>query len=130
MEIKNKFKFGKRSIENLNTCSPLLRALMIYSIATSDIDFAIICGHRGKEDQNEAYYSKPQRSLLKFPNSKHNALPSNAVDIAPYPVDWDDICSFNALADHIKRIARFLNIPIIWGGDWISFKDRPHYQLK
>ena len=55
LEIKNKFKFSKMSIEHLNTCAPLLRALMIYSFATSDIDFSILCGHRGKDEQNAAY---------------------------------------------------------------------------
>ena len=33
------------------------------------------------------------------------------------------------LAAAMKRAAKELNIPIEWGGDWVSFPDGPHYQL-
>ena len=34
------------------------------------------------------------------------------------------------VASHIKSVAQTLGIEIEWGGDWKSFKDYPHYQLK
>ena len=42
----------------------------------------IVCGHRNKEDQNKAFAEG--KSKLKWPKGKHNKLPSQAVDAAPY----------------------------------------------
>ena len=37
------------------------------------------------------------RSKLSWLESKHNCEPSRAVDIAPYPIDWDDRERFSHL---------------------------------
>ena len=52
-----------------------------------------------------------------------------AVDIARYPVNWNDEAGFHSLAVIVKQVADELNIPIKWGGDWVSFHDLPHYEL-
>lgn len=52
-----------------------------------------------------------------------------AVDIAPYPIDWKDLKRFKMLSEHIKKVARILNIQVAWGGDWKTFKDYPHWEL-
>jgi peptidoglycan L-alanyl-D-glutamate endopeptidase CwlK len=41
-----------------------------------------------------------------------------AVDVAPYPIDWNDPARFARLFGYIERIANELQIPIRWGGDW------------
>jgi peptidoglycan L-alanyl-D-glutamate endopeptidase CwlK len=33
------------------------------------------------------------------------------------------------MADAMKLAAEQLDIPLEWGGDWISFQDGPHFQL-
>jgi len=35
---------------------------------------------------------------------------------------------FNELAVEFKKVAKELNINIVWGGDW-NFRDLPHFQL-
>lgn len=125
--------FSKRSLAALSTCHPDLQKLM--SEAIKDYDFAVICGHRGRADQDRAVAQG--MSKLAFPKSKHNKLPSLAVDIVPYPVRWKDIDSFKQLAVHIHKVADQLGIKIRHGADWNmngdytdeKFSDWPHYEL-
>lgn len=119
-------KFGKRSLENLKTCDPRLQQICYQAI--KEIDFAVLCGHRNEEDQNRAYFHG--KSQLRFPQSKHNKFPSAAVDLAPYPIDWNNIKRFIQLKNIIFRHAQILGIDLVWGGDWETLKDYPHYELK
>ncbi len=32
----------------------------------------------------------PDRSKIRWPDGKHNTVPSSAVDVTPYPVVWDN----------------------------------------
>jgi hypothetical protein len=121
------FKFSRSSLAKLETCHPDLIRLMEAAIKSSPMDFSIICGYRGEEEQKRAH--DDGKSFLKFPESKHNKKPSMAVDIAPYPIDWDNIKRFIKLSEHIKQTAKDLNISIWYGGDWKSLKDSPHYEL-
>ena len=119
-------KFGKRSLANLKTCHPDLQKIMTAAILW--VDFSVVCGHRSEKKQTEAYqngYSK-----LEFPLSKHNIAPSKAVDVIPYPTGYKNIKKFNELAKVIKTEATRLNIDIVWGGNFRTWKDYPHWQLK
>jgi peptidoglycan L-alanyl-D-glutamate endopeptidase CwlK len=117
--------FSKRSIEKLSTCHEDLREIMLEAI--KETDFAVICGHRGKADQELA--CAQGNSQTPWPRSKHNKKPSLAVDIVPFPVDWDDTGRFKDLAKVIMRIAEEKGIKIKWGGDWRTFIDMPHFEL-
>jgi len=101
------------------------------------MDFTILEGYRGEEKQNEAFDTG--RSQLRYPESKHNTFPCLAVDIAPYPIDWQDTERFVLLAGVIKAVAHSLEVSdlIRWGGDWDrdgqmtdeTFRDYPHFEL-
>ena len=65
-----------------------------------------------------------------YPTSKHNRNPSEAVDLVPYPIDWNDIDRFKDLAVRFKRIAEEKGIEISAGADWKLFKDYPHFEIK
>lgn len=117
--------FSNRSKERLMTCHAKLQEIMLDAIAIKD--FSVLCGHRGEEEQNKAFDSG--NSKAQWPFSKHNRLPSHAVDIVPYPLDWDDTEDFAELAGIIKAIAHTKGIPIRWGGDFKSIKDMPHFEL-
>ncbi len=121
-------KFSKRSLDNLGQCHSVLQVAL--KIAIKITDFSVVCGHRGKAEQNKAFengYSK-----LKFPDSKHNKFPSLAVDIIPYPAGYKaKEYEWHYLAGVIKGIMSMLNgWEIVWGGDWKKFKDRPHFELR
>ena len=82
-------------------------------------DHSIICGHRGEEDQHEAFTSDPQLSKLDWPDGKHNKLPSNALDMEPYPriakTLREDLTFLGGL---YVGIGSTLGYEIRWGGDW------------
>lgn len=133
-------KFGRHSLARLSTCHQDLQHVLTEAIATGP-DFTVLCGHRGKAEQDAACAAG--LSKTPFPTSRHNSLPSMAVDIAPYPVDWNDYDRFRALADHILLTAARLGVPLRWGGDWDGdgktrsdgdtderFVDLPHFELK
>lgn len=125
-------KFSKSSDDKLNTCHPLLQTLFREVVKTYDC--TIICGHRGEKEQNEAFekgYSK-----LKFPKSKHNAMPSRAVDVMAYPIRWEDKSRHLHFAGYVHAVADKLGIKIRWGGNFDGdknldngFQDRPHFEL-
>ena len=74
---------------------------------------------------------------MSWPNSKHNSLPSVAVDIAPYPIDWEDTERFIQLSGAILQIAKQNGLDLRWGGDWNrdgrmtdeSFRDLLHFEM-
>lgn len=119
-------RFGKRSKENLSTVHPDLQAL--FNEVIKHYDCSVICGHRGEEEQNEAY--NEGNSDAEYPNSRHNSLPSEAADVIPYPLpNWEKE-QFYKLATFIFRAAQDLGIEVEWGGHFKSFFDGPHWQLK
>lgn len=87
----------------------------------------VICGHRGEREQEDAF--KRGTSKLRWPRSRHNSYPSQAVDLAPLPLDWDDLKAFRELAEHIKAIATEEGVTLRWGGEFRTLRDFPHWEL-
>lgn len=94
----------------------------------------VICGHRNEADQAEAVHIGT--SDLLWPESRHNAEPSLAVDVVPYiaglGIPWNedyDPAPWHMLAGAVQCKARELGIEIEWGGYWTSPVDLPHWQL-
>lgn len=124
-------KFGSRSRRHLATCAEPLQVLL--NDVIERVDCAVLCGYRGKSAQDTAYLSGA--STVKWPDSRHNSRPSTAVDVVPWPLDWDIsdpdvLATWIALADEIKATAERLGIEVEWGGDWRNFRDFPHWQIK
>lgn len=116
-------KFSKNSLDRLYTCHPDLQIL--FQEVVKHYDCSILEGVRGQEDQDEAFYSG--KSKVKWPNSKHNQVPSLAVDVAPWPIDWGDLNRFYHFAGFVMGLALQLGVKVRWGGDWdgdLDFKDQ------
>jgi len=121
-------KFSKRSEERLSTCHKKLQKVLNFAIKY--YDFTVLEGHRNKEDQDEYY--RLGKSKLQYPDGKHNSLPSKAVDLAPWPIDWEDHERFSMLANRIIGMGLAMGIKIRWGGDWnnnLSSKDQKFFDL-
>lgn len=118
-------KFGKKSLERIAECHSDLQKIVHELI--KEMDVTVLCGYRGKEQQNEAFVKG--FSKLQYPESKHNQKPSLAIDVAPYPIDWNDISRFEKMCDIIERIAKEKQIKIRLGRGF-SFKDYPHIELE
>ena len=125
--------FSATSKAKLATCDVRLQSIM--NEVVKYFDCTILCGHRDEDGQEEAV--RTGKSKLHWPNSKHNAIPSLAVDVAPYPVNWKDKAQFARLAGHIERVAFQQGTKIRWGGDFNrngltideTLVDMPHIEL-
>ena len=127
-------RFGKRSKERLATCDERLQK--IFKEVIKYIDCSVLEGHRGEDRQNKL--CDEGKSKVRYPNGRHNANPSRAVDITPYPVDWEDRERQTLFAGFVIGLATSMGINIRWGGDWDKdfkvqdnkFDDFPHFELK
>jgi peptidoglycan L-alanyl-D-glutamate endopeptidase CwlK len=125
--------FSQRSLERLRTCDPDL--IRLFNRVVERFDCTVLEGHRGQEAQDEAF--RTGRSQLKWPDGDHNRVPSTAVDVAPYPVDWHDIRRFDHFAGFVRGVASEMGLSIRWGGDWDGdtqvrdqrFNDLVHYEV-
>lgn len=134
--------FSETSKQRLATCHRDLRTLFGHVI--QDYDCTIICGHRDKEEQDKAFAEG--KSTKKYPASKHNKIPSLAVDAAPYEpgigVDWNpkQMAYFagyvKGKADQLFKIG-VISHRIRCGIDWDAdndindetFIDSPHFEI-
>ena len=127
-------RFGKSSIKRLETAHPKLQE--IFNEVIKHVDCSVLQGHRGEEEQNR--YFDEGKSKVKYPNGRHNAYPSRAVDVTPYPVDWDDRERQTLFAGFVLGIAKSMGIKLRWGGDWDmdfevqdnKFDDFPHFEIR
>ena len=127
---KTEFSYGKTSSDRLATCHPDLQRLCNELIKHRDV--TIVCGQRGEQEQNRAFAM--ERSCVQYPDSKHNKTPSMAVDMAIYHkgsphIQWDNHEEFLEFSGFVKGVAATLGLVVVWGGDWHSFKDLPHWEL-
>lgn len=126
-------KFSSKSKNNLATCHEDLQKL--FNEVIKNYDCSILQGWRSNEEQEELF--KAGRSKLRAKQSKHNYHPSLAVDVIPYPVDWENKERFYHFAGYVKGVADTMGIKIRWGGDWNNnnsfddqtFDDLPHFEL-
>jgi peptidoglycan LD-endopeptidase CwlK len=125
--------FSSRSSEKLASCDDQLQR--VFNEVIKRFDCSILQGHRGEQEQNEKY--RIGLSRVQYPNSKHNSSPSRAVDLAPYPIDWNDRERFSYFAGYVLGISSSMEISLRWGGDWNkdtqinnnNFDDLPHFEL-
>ncbi len=114
------YVFSRRSLERLAECHKDLQAIAFEMIKTAD--YTVLCGHRNEADQIVAFVSGA--SKVKWPNSKHNSIPSRAIDMAPCPVQWINLEPWRAMRAHAQAVADQLGIKI----RFISW-DYPHIEL-
>ena len=126
--------FGKSSKKRLLTCDDRLQK--VFNEVIKHVDCSVLEGHRGEDRQNKLY--EEEKTKVKYPNGRHNRLPSSAVDVTPYPVDWKDRERQTLFAGFVIGVASQMGLDIKWGGDWDQdfqvvdnrFDDFPHFELK
>ena len=123
-------RFGRRSKERLKGVDTKLVNVLNELIKIMDV--TIIEGLRSEESQEKLL--KECKTKTKF--SKH--IQGKAVDLAPYPIDWEDRERFHYMGGMVRGIGKQLNVNIRWGGDWDSdgeiadnsFDDLVHVEIK
>ena len=92
--------------------------------------FGLTCGVRTLEEQKVLVKKGASKTL----KSRHIPAPngySHAVDVVAFidgKVRWDWPL-YDKIAKAMKAAAKAEKVSIEWGGDWVSFKDGPHFQL-
>jgi hypothetical protein len=123
--VAGPFKFSARSTRNLKGVHPDLVRVALRAIAITDLDFGITEGLRSAARQAQLLDAGASQTL----RSRH--LTGHAIDVVAYvggDVRWDWPL-YDTIATAVKMAARELDVPIEWGGDWVSLRDGPHYQL-
>lgn len=142
------YKLSKRSLTNLQGVNTNLVKVVQRAIEIAKQDFMVTEGLRSREQCCINYgkgrtaqqctqkgvpakYAQPNISKVTWLNnpfaSKHSQ--GRAVDLVPYPVDWNDLAKFRSIAEAMKQAAKELNVTINWGGDWQKTKDYPHFEV-
>ncbi|WP_251047137.1 M15 family metallopeptidase [Hymenobacter sp. ISL-91] len=90
--------------------------------------------YRSPERQNELYTQGrgkpgPVVTYKRGGESKHNlGPPTPALDVAfqlaDGSVSWSGL-----LLSKFARLMKYADARVVWGGDWPSFKDRPHFEV-
>lgn len=126
-------KFSAASESRLSTCHYKLQDL--FNEVVKKYDCSVIEGYRSSERQEELY--RQGKSKVQAGDSKHNFSPSLAVDVAPYPIDWEDKNKFYHFVGYVRGVASQMGIEIRCGADWDgdfdlkdqTFFDLPHFEL-
>jgi peptidoglycan L-alanyl-D-glutamate endopeptidase CwlK len=122
--MTTKYKLGAESLERLRGVHPDLVAVVKKAITLTEIDFTVTEGLRTKERQAQLVKAGASKTM----NSRH--ITGHAADVAAWVggVRWDWPL-YAKIAWAFKKAAADLGVPIVWGGDWKSFKDGPHFEL-
>jgi peptidoglycan L-alanyl-D-glutamate endopeptidase CwlK len=119
------YALGATSLARLQGVHPDLVKVVRLAITKTPVDFTVLEGLRTKERQAVLFKQGATRTM----NSRH--ITGHAVDLAPVidgKVSWDWPL-YHKLAPVIKAAAKELGVAITWGGDWVSFRDGPHWEL-
>lgn len=121
----------QRSEKNLEGVHRDLYCIARLAAALCPIKFMVTEGVRSLERQKKLVESGASKTM----KSRH--LTGHACDVAAL-IDFDndgdldvrwDWPLYKQIADSFKQAAKMLNLPIEWGGDWVNFRDGPHFQL-
>ena len=120
------FKLSQRSLDRMKGVDERLVNVVKRAIEISEIDFMVTEGLRTEARQKQLVAAGASKTM----KSKH--LVGKAVDLAAVvdgQVRWDWPL-YIKIATAMKRAAEIFNVKIVWGGDWITFKDGPHFQIE
>lgn len=120
-----KWAVNARSERNLKGVHPDLQRVIRRAIAEHPLEVTITEGLRTLERQRHLKAIGASRTL----NSRH--LTGHAVDVVfiiNKQARWDGPL-YKDFAATVKRVAKAEKVSIVWGGDWRSFVDMPHFEL-
>jgi peptidoglycan L-alanyl-D-glutamate endopeptidase CwlK len=108
------FELSHQSLVNLQGVHPELVRLVMRTLQSSPLDFAIIQGLRTQQEEQEDI----AKGLSETSHSRH--LTGHAIDFMAF-VDgkgtWDEQ-AYRTIAESFRQAAAELGIAINWGGAW------------
>lgn len=132
------FKLSKTSLARLTGVDERLVKVVMRAIEISEVDFTVMEGVRTLARQRELYAqgrTAPGKIVTWTMNSRH--IEGKAVDLVPYPLDWNDLEKFGKIKDAMFQAAREIDVNLRWGADWDGDGkyrekgeyDSPHFEL-
>ena len=126
------FKLGNNSIKNLTGVDGRLVEIADLAITISRIDFGIPStgGLRTTADQAKLFADGVSKADGVNNKSYHQS--GKAIDVYAYvdgKASWDKY-HLTTSATSMLQAAAQLGYPLKWGGNWKSWQDMPHYELK
>lgn len=124
------FVLGTKSRKMLQGVHPDLVRVVERAIQVTDTDFTVLEGVRSIETQKKYVASGASTTM----NSRHLKAPNgyaHAVDLGALvggKINWSWPL-YHKIAAAMKQAARELGVELVWGGDWRTFKDGPHFEL-
>ena len=90
-------------------------------------------GYRSPARQDELYTHGrsapgPIVTYKRGGESKHNRLPAPALDVA-FLLPNGEVSWSGLLLSKFARLMKAADARVRWGGDWPTFKDRPHFEV-
>lgn len=123
--MSQRFRWSTRSLQSLAGVEPRLVSVASRALEITPVDFVVTEGRRSLERQRQLLAAGATRTL----KSKH--LDGRAIDVAAVidgQIRWDWPL-YRRIADAFKQAAREQGVGLVWGGDWRSFKDGPHFEV-
>lgn len=131
------YSYGRTSTKNLAECTDNIQ--LVFNAAIKVRDISITEGHRPNDVQHTLFLAG--KSMLDAGKSRHNLIPSQAVDAHPWPItkeDWENREFWVEWSSWLKGFASGMGITLVSGFDWDndydlddqSFFDGPHFQEK
>lgn len=114
--------------KNLATVDSRLQEIVTKAREIAGVNFVVGSGKRDETQQKRAV----ELGWSKTMDSKHKK--GNAADIWVLDengqVTFADKAAYKKVATAMKQVAQELGYDLEWGGDWKSFKDIPHFEIK
>ena len=124
-------KLTAASLKRFTGVHPHLVSVIRRAAEISTIQFQVTCGVRTLSAQRKLVAIGASRTLKSRHIPTQNGL-GHAVDlvvmIAGKP-SYASLAPYAKLADIVKQAAHEIGIKVEWGGDWVGFRDGPHFQL-
>lgn len=86
-------------------------------------DVHVSWSFRNQKEQQEAFDKGASKFV--WPESKHNMIPSQAIDLFQQDAGGRGIWSYPKM----KEIQDSFGDHLVWGGNWTNFKDFYHWEL-
>jgi len=119
-----------KSVERLASAHFDLQRVIYRAAEISPLEFIVTESVRTLEKQKALVAAGASQTMRSrhLPNADGDACAVDLAVVVEGEIRWDWPL-YNRLADAVKEAAQTEGVPIEWGGDWLTLRDGPHFQL-
>lgn len=119
-----------KSVERLASAHFDLQRVIYRAAEISPLEFIVTESVRTLEKQKALVAAGASQTMRSrhLPNADGDACAVDLAVVVDGEIRWDWPL-YKRLADAVKEAAQTEGVPIEWGGDWLTLRDGPHFQL-